>query len=69
MTIRIVRKKNVLTSQEKDVTIKTNTILRLKSFINHENERIELHDYNRIVTKKRIINIYIKKNDRNKIEL
>ena len=42
---------------------------RFKSFINYENERIELHDYSRIVIKKRIINVHVKKDDRNKTEL
>ena len=69
MTMEIVRRKNVLTSQEKDVTIKDDTTFRLKSFIDHENECIGLYNYNRVVTKKRVINIYVKKDDYNETEL
>ena len=69
MTIKTIKKKDVLTDQEKDITIETNTTLRFKSFISHENERVRLHDYDRTVTKERVINIHVKKDDRNRIEL
>ena len=61
MIIKILREKDVLTNQEKDVIIKVNTILRFKSFVNYKNERIKLYDYSRIVTKNRVINIHVKK--------
>ena len=69
MTMKIVKRKDVLTSQEKDVTIKINTTFRLKSLIDYENESIGLYDYSRTVTKKRVFNVYVKKDDRNKTEL
>ena len=67
--MRITRRKDILTSQEKSIIIKDDTIFWFKSLINHENERIELHDYDRIITKERVINIYVQKNDCNEIKL
>ena len=69
MIIRTVREKDVSIGQEKDVTIKTNTTFRLKSFIDYENGRIGSYDRSRVVTKKRVINIHVKKDDRNKTKL
>ena len=46
-----------------------NTIFRFKSLINYENKYIELYDYDRIITKKRNTNIYIKENKYNEIKL
>ena len=52
VTMKIVRKKDILKNQEKDIIIKVNTTFRFKSLINHKNEYIELHDYSRTVIKK-----------------
>ena len=69
MIIKFVKKKDVLINQKKDIIIETNTIFRFKSFIKYKNKRIELYDYSRTIIKKRIISIYIKKDNCNKIEL
>ena len=69
MTMKTIREKDILTDQRKDITNKTNTILRFKSFINHENEYIRLYGDDHIIIKERTINIYVKKDDRNRIEL
>ena len=69
MTMKITREKNVLTNQRKDIIIKNNTTFWFKSFINHENEHVELHDYDRVFIKERIINIYIEKDDYDKTKL
>ena len=69
MTIKIVREKDILISQEKDLIIKTNAILRFKSFINHENRCIELYNYNRTITKNELLTFMSKKDNRNIIKL
>ena len=51
------------------VVITTNTILRFKSFTNHENERLESHNHGSIMSKERITNVYIKKNDDDRTKL
>ena len=51
------------------VEITTNTTLRLEPLINHENERLGLHNRDDIVLGKRIINVYVKKDDSYKIKL
>ena len=61
--MEIIRRKSILTSKRKDVTIKINTIFRFKSLVNYKHEYIRLYNYNRIVTKERIINIYVEKDD------
>ena len=69
MIMKITKRKDVLTNQEKGITIKTNTIFRFKPFINHENGRVRSHNCDRTFIKKRVINIYVKKDDRDRTEL
>ena len=69
MTVKITRRKDILTSQEKDVTIKINTTLWLEYLTNHENGHIGLHNYDRTITRKWTINIHVKKDKCNKIKL
>ena len=69
MTIKIVEEENISTDQETSIAVTTNTTFRFESFTDHGNRRLELHNRNRTISKKRIINVYIKKDDDNEIEL
>ena len=69
MTIKITREKNVLRNQETNIEIKINTTFRLESFINYENRRLRLHNRDGIVLRKRITDVYVKKNDSRETKL
>ena len=56
-------------TREKNVTIKVDTTFRFKSLLDHENEYVGSYDCNRTITKERVINIYVKKDDRDETEL
>ena len=67
--VRITKEKDISTDQEKDITIETDTIFQFEFFINYEDGRIRLYDDDCVIIRKRIIDIYVKKNDRDKIKL
>ena len=69
MTMKIAERKNISTGQETSIVIVTNTTFRLESFTNHENKRLELYNRSRVVSRKRVINLYVKKNDNNETKL
>ena len=61
MTIKITRRKNVLTNQEKSVVIKTNIIFCFKFLVNYKDKRIESYNCSRIVTKNELLTFISKK--------
>ena len=63
MTMKVIREKNVLENQKTNIEITINTTFRFKSFINYGNGRLESHNRDDIISEKRIINIYVKKDD------
>ena len=69
MIIKVTKRKNVSTNQEKSITSKNNTTFRFKSFVDHKDERIRLYNYSRTVVRKRVVSIYVKKDDRDRIKL
>ena len=69
ITMEIVEKENISTNQETNIVDVTDTTFRLESFTDHENRRLESHNRSRIIPKERIINVHVKKNDDNEIEL
>ena len=69
MTIKTIKRKDILINQEKNIINKNNTTFRFKSFIDYKNRRVRLYNDDRIVTRKWIIDIYIEEDDRNKIKL
>ena len=52
MIIKITKRKDILVSQEKDITIKVDTTFRFESLVNHENECIESYNRDRVITRK-----------------
>ena len=69
MTIRVTRKENILENQETNIEITINITFRLESFINYKNERLELHNRDDVVLRKRITNVHVKKDDYYRIKL
>ena len=52
MTMRITKRKDISVSQEKDITIKTNTTLRLESLVNYGNGHVGSYNRDRTIVKK-----------------
>ena len=69
MIMKITKEKNVLENQETNIIVIINTTLRLESLVNHENERLGLHNRDDIISRKWIINVYIKKDDNDRTKL
>ena len=67
--MRVTRKRNISTNQNKSITDKTNTTLRSKTFIDYEDKYIRPYHRNDVITKKRTTDVYVQKNDRNRTKL
>ena len=67
--MKITRKENVLRDQETNIVITTNTTFRLKSFTNYKNRRLELHNRDDVISRKRITNVHVKKDDNDETKL
>ena len=52
MTVKVTKRRNILTNQNESITDKDNTTLQFKSFINYKNRHIKSYYRNSIITKK-----------------